>query len=43
MNISNVWNSIVEWFSDRSDRNRLIHDLTEMHGKLLFTGVCRSY
>ena len=26
MNISNVWNSIVEWFSDRSDRNRLIHD-----------------
>lgn len=26
MNISNVWNSIVEWFNDRSDRNRLIQD-----------------
>lgn len=26
MNISNVWNSIVKWFNDRSDRNRFIQD-----------------
>lgn len=29
MNISNVWNSIVEWFNDRSDRNRMIRDFNK--------------
>lgn len=24
MNLNNIWNNIVEWFSDRSERNNLI-------------------
>ena len=40
MNISNVWNSIVEWFSDRSDRNRLIHDFNRNAREAFIYGEC---
>ncbi len=39
MSFANTWNSIVEWFKDRSERNRLIRGFNEEARNAFVTGI----
>ena len=34
--IGNIWNNLIEWFKDRSDRNQLVYNLIIWHERLSF-------
>ena len=39
MNIGNVWNQIIEWFRDRSERNRTIREFNDAARNAFIIGL----
>ncbi|MCQ2192042.1 MAG: hypothetical protein MJZ23_04155 [Paludibacteraceae bacterium] len=39
MNLTNIWNGIVQWFSDSRDRSRLVRDFNKTARNAFVTGT----
>lgn len=37
--IGNIWNNLIEWFKDRSDRNQLVHNFNYMAREAFIRGL----
>lgn len=37
--IGNIWNNLIEWFKDRSDRNQLVYNFNYMAKEAFIRGV----
>lgn len=39
MNFANIWNSVVEWFQDRSERNQLVRSFNQAAKNAFINGL----
>ena len=37
--IGNIWNNLIEWFKDRSDRNQLVYNFNYMAREAFVQGI----